>query len=142
VKNWYCLQTKHKQEERAAAALENRGNRSYCPMTLTDKRKKRRITTHATFMPITQPLFPKYIFVQMSEGEDDFYPVSRTPGIINIVKMSVREDGHKYPTVVPDEMIEALRALEDEQGIHSRHQVDYLKGDKLQAWMTNRKLIS
>jgi transcriptional antiterminator RfaH len=133
MKNWYCLQTKHRQEEAAAAALKARGYFSYCPLTLTDKRKKRRITPEATFMPITEPLFPLYLFVQMSEGIDDFYPITKTPGIVNIVKMTRRDDGYLYPSVIMDEIIQALRELEDEQGIHSKYQTDYLKGDKVRV---------
>jgi len=133
MKAWYCLRTKHKKEESAAATLEAGHYLSYCPLTLTDKRKKSLITTHATFAPITEPLLPRYIFVQMDEGKDDFYPITKTPGIVSIVKMTRRNDGCLYPTPMRDGVIQELRDLEDEQGIHSRHQADYQEGDEIQV---------
>ena len=128
MKSWYALQTKYQQEQSVETALKVRGYNAYCPLTLTDKR---RITTYATFKCLTEPLFPMYLFVQMSEGEDDFYPITKTPGVTNIVKMTEREDGYLYPTIIPVEIIAVLKAHEDEQGIHSNHKVDYEKGDRI-----------
>ena len=133
MKCWYCLQTKHKQEENTKDALESRGYKVYLPLALIDKRKHRIITTEATWEYFTEPLFPTYLFVQISEGEDDFYPITETSGVLKIVKMTKRDDGYLYPTIIPDEIITALRELEDAQGIHSRHKADYEKGDKVQV---------
>ncbi len=130
MKHWYAVMTNYNREQAAESALNSRGISAYCPLTLTDKR---RITAYAAFRHLTEPLFPRYLFVQMDEGEDDFYPITKTPGITRIVKMTEREDGYLYPTIIPDEIIEGLKALEDEQGIHSNYQVDYQKGDRVRV---------
>jgi len=135
MKAWYALQCKHQQEQNTENALVSRGYSVYLPLTLIDKRKHRIITTEATWEYFTEPLFPTYLFVQISEGEDDFYPITKTPGVLKIVKMTERDNGYLYPTMIPDKIIEALRELEDAQGIHSRHKVDYEKGDKVQVVM-------
>lgn len=132
MKAWYALQTKHQQEQNTEKALASRGYSVYLPLTLIDKRKHRIITTEATWEYFTEPLFPTYLFVQISEGDDDFYPITETPGVLKIVKMTKRGDGYLYPTMIPDKIIASLRELEDEQGVHSRHKADYEKGDKVQ----------
>lgn len=131
MRAWYCIQTKHQQEQNTEKALASRGYPVYLPLTLIDKRKHKIITTEATWVYFTEPLFPTYLFVQISEGKDDFYPITKTPGVLKIVKMTKRDDGYLYPTIIPDEVIEALRELEDAQGVHSRHKVDYEIGDKI-----------
>ncbi|HDY88607.1 MAG TPA: hypothetical protein ENH82_10935 [bacterium] len=130
MKSWYALQCRFQQELKTKDALTARGYEVYLPLTLTDKR---RITTYATFKNLTEPLFNGYLFIQMSEGLDDFRPITEVQGVTNVVKMSEREDGYLYPTVIPDEIIEALKAHEDGQGIHSCHKVDYEQGDEIRV---------
>jgi len=125
MKYWYALQTRHNHEQAAAAALVDRKYNSYCPMTLVDKRKIQNVEKPK----FIEPLFPRYIFVYMNEGVDDFHPIIRTPGVLKIVKMTKRDDGYLYPTRIPTELIEALQALEDEEGIHSNYKLDYEPGD-------------
>ena len=130
MKSWYALQCRFQQELKTEIALQARGVNVYCPLTLADKR---RITTYATFKNLTEPLFERYVFFQMDEGIDDFYHITKCPGVTKIVKMSKREDGYLYPTVIPNEIIDQLKAHEDGQGIHSCHKVDYEKGDEIRV---------
>ncbi len=133
MNQWYALQCRFQQERKTKEALIARHYEVYLPLALIDKRKNRRITTYATLEPITEVLFPMYLFFQMDEGEDDFYRVSNCPGVTNIVRMTVREDGHKYPTVIHNSIIELLKSHEDAQGIHSCHKADYEKGDQIRV---------
>ncbi len=125
MRAWYAIQTKYNKEEDVIFALASRGYRGYCPLTLIDKRLQKNEKR------TTAPLFPLYAFVQMDEGTDDFYPITKTPGVWKIVKMTAREDGFLYPTKMPDLIIESLMAMEDDNGIHSRHKSDYEKGDSV-----------
>lgn len=127
MKSWYCIKTISQKEIEAESNLKAQGYKTYCPLKLTDKRKRRKTDT------LTEPLFPRYMFISMEEGEDSFYPVSKTPGVARIIKLTEREiDGviYLYPTQVPDYIIENLREIEDKCGIHvTKH--DYQAGDRV-----------
>lgn len=127
MKAWYAVKCKHYRELETDIALNVRGIETYLPQTRKDKRNTHNKNLH------TEPLFPSYLFIHMNEGEDDFYVVDKTPGVIGTVKLTHREiDGemYDYPTVVPDAIIEELKAREDEQGIHAV-KYDYQKGDPI-----------
>ena len=119
---WFLLQVKTKQEIRCERLLKETGYGAYCPMTLPDKRKGEKVID-----PI--PLFPSYLFCQITTGVDDFHPIRKTPGVLRIVSLSMTEHGLE-PTKVPDQTIINLRAREDEQGIHDAPH-DYQKGDSV-----------
>jgi len=128
MKLWYALQCRKDRD--TECALSSRGYDVYMPLAFTDRR---RLTIHATVEHHTEPLFPGYLFFQMSEGVDDFHPVSECPGVTRIVKMTVRDDGLKYPTVIPSEIIDILKDHEDEQGIRLYHKTDYEQGDEVRV---------
>jgi len=111
---WYCIQTKVKQEQSTENAFLSRGYNVYLPRTIRDMRKHQRGAEHVN---IIEPLFPRYLFIQLQEGQDDFHPVSKVPGVVSIVKMSVHQ-GVMHPTAVPEWVIEGLKLQEDEQGVH------------------------
>ena len=123
---WYVVQTRNCQEQNTEQALLAKGYTVYLPLTLMDKRLRK-------FPKVITPLFPTYLFIQMNEGEDDFHPIRFTPGVLKIVQMSIKTiDGveYPYPTPIATHIIDGLRALEDEQGIHDI-QIDYMHGDKV-----------
>ena len=124
MKNWYLLITNHAQERKARDELVNRQlvQDSYCPLTHSDKRKGGKA--------IVQPLFPRYVFFQMDTGRDNFYSVSKCPGVFQIVRNSLQSDGYKYPSVAPPDLIEFLRQQENDAGIHLTEN-DYKAGDRI-----------
>lgn len=125
MKNWYTIECKIREEFKVNDRLTNQGYESYLPVTNKDKRY---LTPGATVKNILTALFPRYLFVRMNEGEDDFHPVSKTPGVIRIVKMTRRDDGYLYPTAVPEYVINFLKGMEDERGIRDT-QENHVKGD-------------
>ena len=56
---WFLLQTKVKQEQRAAENLERQGVVSFCPMIRIDKISRGRRAE------VLDVLFPGYLFVQL-----------------------------------------------------------------------------
>jgi len=78
--SWYLIKTKPKQELRAKQNLENQGARVYLPMLSIDRiqRGKR--------VPVNEPLFPGYLFVQFSNQIQMIHKVKSTFGVINLVK--------------------------------------------------------
>ena len=105
-----------RQEQNTDMAFTVRGYKTYLPLTLKDKRKG------AQPKNIVEPLFPRYLFVELIEGHDEFHPVTKIPGVVSIVKFGGQ------PAPVPASVIRELQAREDEQGIHET-QNDYQEGD-------------
>ncbi len=124
---WYALNCKYYEEANTESCLISMGYSVYLPITLIDKRM---CTGDGQR---TEPLFYGYLFVQMDEGIDDFYPITKTPGVLKIIKMTRREDGYLYPTRIADEAIDVLKGIEDEQGLHLNHKNDYAQGDPVRV---------
>jgi len=121
---WYVVQVKTREEEKTGLRLTHQGYRVYLPLTLADRRRRQNGTI---------PLFPGYLFCRMQKWRDNFHPVSKTPGVLKIVRMSPEEkDGIRYvmPTPVPDNLIDALKQLETDQGIHMTDH-DYKEGERI-----------
>lgn len=125
--SWYAITCKVRQEQNTDMALTVRGYKTYLPLTLKDRRKQ----PENRSKNVTEPLFPRYLFIYMSEGEDDFYPITKVPGVVSLVKMTY-VDNCLCPTPVSDKVIESLKALEDEQGIHATTH-DYEEGDRIRV---------
>lgn len=117
MKQWYCCQTKLKAELPVSISLIAQGYETYCPQVWVDKR--RAITR------VTECMFPRYTFVRLAPGEDNFRPVLKAPGVVSMVRFGL------WPAVVPDSVIELLRHHEDALGVHNIPKQDYESGDKV-----------
>ncbi len=80
MRHWYVVQTKPRQELVAIENLERQGYLSYCPKIKLAKRRRQR------WQQVVEPLFPRYLFVQLDIGEDDFAPIRSTVGVIGLVR--------------------------------------------------------
>ena len=95
---WYVVATKSRNEGVAKLNLERQGYRSLLP---TINLKKRR---GGQWILVTEPLFPRYLFVSMILGTDDPAPIRSTAGCVGLVRF-----GHTY-TPVPVELVAGLEA--------------------------------
>jgi transcriptional antiterminator RfaH len=59
MESWYCVRTKPREERRALAHITAAGLRAWLPEINVTKRRHGRPT------PLTEPLFPSYLFVVM-----------------------------------------------------------------------------
>jgi transcriptional antiterminator RfaH len=78
---WHMVHTKPKQEERALQNLKQLGYQCYLPTLPTEKLRQARLSvTH-------EPLFPRYLFVRMGEGNFDksWTPIRSTNGVSRLV---------------------------------------------------------
>lgn len=120
--SWYLLSTKPRAEFAVEMNLNMRGVQTYLPLTLTSK---------LTGRPQRQvPYFNRYVFFRMTPGVDNFYMVSKVPGVASIVKMTPDQKGIYNPTKVNDSLIEQLKASENERGILDVNH-DYKQGDSV-----------
>lgn len=104
---WYLLRTRTAAEGIAQRYLERQGFCSYYP------RLMRRTRIRGQRVRQLVPLFPRYLFLQLLIGLQDFSPVRATRGVVGIVRF-----GETFATV-PDEIVDYLRSLEDPStGLH------------------------
>jgi transcription antitermination factor NusG len=96
---WYAIQTRSRHEKLVAYHLQMRGMSQYLPTIIethywSDRRKR-----------IELPLFPGYVFVQLSDSNEHRVQVLRTPGVLRFVGLA------PGGTPIPDEQIDSVRTL-------------------------------
>jgi transcriptional antiterminator RfaH len=105
---WYVVQSKPGQAEKAAQELQNQGFEIFLPLIKAEKLKRgKRIEQE-------EPLFPGYLFIELSEVASNWRPIRSTRGVARIITF-----GNK-PAVVPDDVVEQLRdSLKHRAEMHS-----------------------
>ena len=117
MKRWYVVNTKPRNEERAATNLVNGGIEVLAP------RLKKRKYKDGKFVQAVEPMFPSYIFVRF-HPVDDFRMVKYARGVKTIVNFGGK--------IVPlqDEMIEFIKSrLDNGVACIEKQKID--KGEKI-----------
>ena len=70
-------------------------------------------------------MFPRYLFIQLSEKTDDWGPIRSTFGVSNLVRFG------QLPARVPDYLISTIKVREDEAGLCILPEREYKKGDRV-----------
>ncbi|MDX1706513.1 transcription/translation regulatory transformer protein RfaH [Pseudidiomarina sp.] len=98
---WYVIRSKPRQERRALANLENQEITTFLPeITITKLRRGKRT-------PITEALFPGYLFVQLDDYEGKFYKIRSTYGVTKMITFG------DQPATIPDALIEELKQINE-----------------------------
>ncbi len=116
---WYLVHTKPRQEVVAEENLQRQGYEVYLPRMKAKRRRAGRLTK------VVEPMFPRYLFIYLSDQTDNWSPIRSTLGVANLVRFSL------YPARVPDTLIDTLKASESEDGMHADITIDYKEGDKV-----------
>ena len=98
--HWYLIHTKPKQEFRAQENLNHQGYRTFLPTLKVQKLKKNTIEVQE------DPLFHRYLFIQLDQVQSNWFPIKSTRGVHQIVRFGMYAD----PVIVPDELVEELRS--------------------------------
>ena len=107
MKQWFVVQSKPKQETLAEVNLGRQGYETYCPRIIQKHRYRGR------WKKIIKPLVPRYLFVQLEQGRDDFSPIRSTLGVTGLVRFG------GVPRGLTPGLIEEIKTREDDkQGIH------------------------
>jgi transcriptional antiterminator RfaH len=77
---WFVVSTKPRQEQVALDNLQRQGFHAYLPRIAMQKR--RRDQWHS----VSEPLFPGYVFVQLTLGQDNTAPIRSTLGARGLVR--------------------------------------------------------
>lgn len=116
---WYLIYTKPQQERVARENLDRQDFHTYLPLV------SKRIRRGRQFHQRIEPLFPRYLFIRLSESTDDWGPIRSTIGVANLVRF-----GNK-PASIPDDLVLALQAFETDEGIHELPTQVLKSGDKV-----------
>jgi transcriptional antiterminator RfaH len=132
---WFVVQTQVNGEAKAARNLQRQGYEVYLPRYLKRRRHARKID----FVP--RPLFPRYMFVAIDMATQRWRSIQSTFGVSHLVCNG--DD----PATVPEGIVSALKAREDEKGFVKMDLASTLAvGDKVRvlagAFMDSAGLFS
>lgn len=107
TRQWYLITTKSSEESAAYHRLVSLGFTAYYPRVV------RRMRSHGKRVRRIFPLFPRYIFLQLTVGIQDIHPVRQARSVRSIVRF-----GSEY-AIVPDRIVIALQGRADSRtGLH------------------------
>lgn len=101
---WYVVQTQPHAEARAQEHLRRQGFTTYLPKLIKSRRHARKTEN------VSRPLFPRYMFVLIDHTHQGWHAIRSTFGVSNLV------GGENGPVALRDDVIEALRQREDDDG--------------------------
>jgi len=119
VKFWYLIHTKPRQERLAQENLERQGYTTYLPLAELRRRKRGRTTR------VIDAMFPRYLFINLSDQTDDWRPIRSTIGVATLVKFG------QVAAKVPEMLISIIQKRENSDGIHILTYKDFISGDKV-----------
>jgi len=121
VRHWYLVYSKPRAESQARLNLSRQGFTTYLPLVRQARRYRGRRVVRV------EPLFPRYLFVQLDPVADNWAPIRSTLGVSSLVRFG----GEAAP--VPDELVEVLRVRGDEQGIHILPPMEFTQGERVRV---------
>ena len=95
VKNWYLIQTKPRQHDKALSNLLSQKHECYSPTVSVIKNQFDVRQSHI------EPLFPGYIFISLTT-DCNWMAISSTRGVNKFVRFGM------YPTKISDEVINRI----------------------------------
>jgi len=101
MSDWYLLVTKPHKDAYAEEQLNNQGYTTYRPLVNHKKKVRGKIKE------VEESLFPRYIFIQLKTGVDNWSSIRSTRGVLNIVRF-----GAEFAKV-PEALIQKLQESED-----------------------------
>jgi len=94
---WYLVQSKPRNEMRALENLARQGYETYLPLMEVERLQRGKLSKKM------EPLFPRYLFLHLEEGNDNWGPIRSTLGVAGLVRF-----GQAY-ALVSDEVMDAVR---------------------------------
>jgi len=119
TRNWYLIYTKPRAEKLAQENLQRQEFNTYLPLVMETHRRR------GKYISLVEPMFPRYLFIQLNCTTDNWAPIRSTLGVSSIVRFGT------YPMQVPESLLEILQESEDENGIQSILEKEFLAGDRV-----------
>ena len=114
---WYLIYSKPGQEHIAQENLLRQGYETYLPLTSLLRKQRGRSVRKVG------PLFPRYLFIHLSDQTDNWAPIRSTIGVASLVRFGME------PAKVPDQLIQDLKSQEAEPGLHAPMSQDFMEGE-------------
>jgi transcriptional antiterminator RfaH len=122
VKSWYVVQTKPRLEILAEENLLRQEFEVYLPRCRVKRQRRGR------WVSSIEPLFPRYLFMQVDLAETNTASVRSTKGVQGFVRFGGQ------PRAVPDELVEAICERADrESGFHDVGQHRFEAGQDVEV---------
>ena len=118
-RKWYLVYCKARQEVSARVNLERQGYEVYLPMIYD--RKSSKVGNEYS----VSPLFPRYLFIHLAIGFDNWGPIRSTIGVSHFIKFGLEF------AYIPNSLMAALASNVNSDGVFEAKQVDFKLGDKL-----------
>jgi transcriptional antiterminator RfaH len=120
MSDWYAVFTKPRKEGVARDNLERQGFTAYLPRIRQPRHRR------GQWVEAIEPLFPRYLFVQLRLGVHDISPIRSTLGVTGLVRFGLE------PALVPQGLVEALMVREDpSRGCHLPQRDLFQRGDRV-----------
>ncbi len=116
---WHLIYTKPRQELEAQQQLERQGYKTYLPILSINHGKSSNLQNR------TAPLFPRYLFISLTEGVDDWSPIRSTYGVSKLVRFGIET------ARIPDSLVTAIQSRERDDGLHHEEKTEFRQGDKI-----------
>jgi transcriptional antiterminator RfaH len=118
---WYLVLTKPRHEDIAQTHLQRQGFHIYLPLLQQHKHRRN------IYQVVTEPLFPRYLFIKLNSDVDDWSKIRSTRGCISLVRFG------QLPARIPDGLIEKLQHEESARLLdQSSCTPDFKPGDRVQ----------
>lgn len=123
---WYLIYTKPRQETIAQINLEQQYYSVYLPKVEV---KRRRL---GIYTQVIEPMFPRYLFVNLQQGVDNWMPIRSTRGVASIVRFG------GVPAAVPTPLVTLIQQNEQQHQHEKEVMQRFKKGDRVKildpAW--------
>lgn len=116
---WYLVYCKPRQEAVAKTNLERQGFRAYLPLARVARKRLGRK------MPVLEPLFPRYLFIELSTETDNWGPIRSTLGVSTLVRFG------GLPARVPSDLVATLQRRDDTEGIQDLTVPQFREGERV-----------
>jgi len=119
MRAWYLVFSKPQRERLALENLERQNYQVYLPLV----RNRRRVG--GRYRSLIEPMFPRYLFIQLDDENQDWGPIRSTLGVAKLVRFGMT------PARLPDALLQLLREREDELGIQILPAQELQAGDRV-----------
>ena len=116
---WYLVYSKPRQEGVAVENLKRQGYDTYLPLIRNRRRRQ------GQYVVLVEPMFPRYLFIRLSDQTDNWGPIRSTLGVSSLVRFG------ELPARVPDGLIDTLQSREDEGGVQQLETPDFRPGERV-----------
>jgi transcriptional antiterminator RfaH len=96
---WHVIHTKVREEFRALENLQAQGFEVFLPTCKVQKKQQGKIQL------ATEPLFPRYLFILLSDVTSNWFPIRSTRGVSQLLRFGTSSD----PVEIPGAIVDCLK---------------------------------